>query len=191
MKVTLFNCSPRKDGNTYTGLKIIAEELEKESVSAEIVQIGCERIYGCDACGTCKKTKSGFCRIEDDIVNDSIKKVHESEGFIIGSPTYFGSVTAEAKAFIDRLGYTARAADMKLKRKAAAGIAIARRAGAVDALLHINKMFLISGCIIPCSSYWNIAIGREKGEILNDKEGVETFINLGRNMAWLLKKIHA
>ena len=191
MKVTLFNCSPRKDGNTYTGLKIIAEELEKESVSAEIVQIGCEKIYGCDACGTCKKTKSGFCRIEDDIVNDSIKKVHESEGFIIGSPTYFGSVTAEAKAFIDRLGYTARAADMKLKRKAAAGIAIARRAGAVDALLQINKMFLISGCIIPCSSYWNIAIGREKGEILNDKEGVETFINLGRNMAWLLKKIHA
>ena len=79
---------------------------------------------------------------------------------------------------------------MKLNRKAAAGIAIARRAGAVDAVLQINKMFLISGCIIPCSSYWNMAIGREKGEILNDTEGVETFINLGRNMAWLLNKIN-
>lgn len=190
MRVTLFNCSPRKNGNTYTGLQIISDELEKESVSTEIIQMGCENIYGCDACGICKKTKSGFCKIEDDIVNDSIRKVHESEGFIIGSPTYFGSVTAEAKAFIDRLGYTSRAADMKLNRKAAAGIAVARRAGAVDALLQINKMFLISGCIIPCSSYWNIAIGREKGEILNDREGVETFINLGRNMAWLLKKIH-
>ena len=124
------------------------------------------------------------------MVNDSIKKVYESEGFIIGSPTYFGSVTAEAKAFIDRLGYASRAAGMKLNRKAAAGIAIARRAGAVDAVLQINKMFLISGCIIPCSSYWNMAIGREKGDILNDAEGIETFINLGKNMAWLLNKIN-
>jgi multimeric flavodoxin WrbA len=190
MRVTLFNCSPRKDGNTYTGLKIIAGELEKESISTGIVQMGCEKIYGCDACGICKKTKSGFCNIKDDMVNDSIKKVYESEGFIIGSPTYFGSVTAEAKAFIDRLGYASRAAGMKLNRKAAAGIAIARRAGAVDAVLQINKMFLISGCIIPCSSYWNMAIGREKGDILNDAEGIETFINLGRNMAWLLNKIN-
>ncbi|MDD3519959.1 MAG: flavodoxin family protein [Actinomycetota bacterium] len=189
MKVTLFNCSPRKDGNTYTGLNVIAEELDKESISTEIIQVGCENIYGCDACGICKKTKSGFCKIEDDIVNDAIKKVYDSEGLIIGSPTYFGSITAEAKAFIDRLGYVSRAADMKLSRKVAAGIAIARRAGAVDSVLQINKMFLISGCIIPCSSYWNIAIGREKGEILNDKEGIETFINLARNMSWLLKKI--
>ncbi len=190
MKVALFNCSPRKDGNTYVGLKIIADELEKESITTEIIQIGCEKVYGCDACGVCKKTKSGFCNIKDDIVNDAIKKVYESEGFIIGSPTYFGSVTSEAKAFIDRLGYASRAADMKLSRKAAAGIAIARRAGAVDALLQINKMFLISGCVIPCSSYWNIAIGREKGDILNDREGVETFVNLARNMAWLLKKVY-
>jgi multimeric flavodoxin WrbA len=190
MKVALFNCSPRKDGNTFIGLKIISEELEKKSLSTEIVQIGCEKVYGCEACGTCKKTKSGFCKIDNDIVNGAIKKIHESEGFIIGSPTYFGSITAEAKAFIDRVGYTSRFADMKLKRKVAAGIAIARRAGAVDAFLQINKMFLISECIIPCSSYWNIAIGREKGEIMNDKEGIETFINLADNMAWILNKIY-
>ncbi|MCE5329765.1 flavodoxin family protein [bacterium] len=190
MKVTLFNCSPRKDGNTFEALKIIKTELEKESILTEIVQLGCENIYGCEACGTCKKTQSGFCKIEKDPVNNAIKKIYESEGFIIGSPTYFGSITPQAKAFIDRTGYANRAAGTKLKRKVAAGITIARRAGEVNALNQINNLFMLSQCIIPCSTYWNIAIGREKGAILNDKEGVETFINLAENMAWILKKIY-
>jgi multimeric flavodoxin WrbA len=44
--------------------------------------------------------------------------------------------------------------------------------------------------IIPGSSYWNIVIGREKGEVLNDEEGMRTMKILGENMAWLLKKIN-
>jgi multimeric flavodoxin WrbA len=44
--------------------------------------------------------------------------------------------------------------------------------------------------IIVGSSYWNIGFGREKGEVAEDKEGVATMHDLGRNMAWLLKKIH-
>jgi hypothetical protein len=43
--------------------------------------------------------------------------------------------------------------------------------------------------IIPGSSYWNVGIGREEGEVAEDKEGLETMKTLGRNMAWLLKKI--
>lgn len=190
MKVTLFNCSPRKDGNTFDALKIIAAELEDKSVSTEIIQLGCENIHGCEACGNCKKTKSGFCKIKDDPVNNAIKKIYESEGLVIGSPTYFGSITPQAKAFIDRTGYVTRAAGAKLKRKVAAGVTIARRAGEVNALNQINNLFLLSQCIIPCSTYWNIAIGREKGDILNDKEGIETFVNLAENMAWILKKIY-
>jgi multimeric flavodoxin WrbA len=42
---------------------------------------------------------------------------------------------------------------------------------------------------VPGSSYWNIGIGREKGAVEKDEEGIQTMKNLGRNMAWLLKKI--
>jgi multimeric flavodoxin WrbA len=42
---------------------------------------------------------------------------------------------------------------------------------------------------MPGSSYWNMGIGREKGEVEKDAEGLDTMRNLGRNMAWLLKKI--
>ena len=44
--------------------------------------------------------------------------------------------------------------------------------------------------IVPGSSYWNIAIGREPGDVEKDLEGIETMRVLGRNMAWLLQKLH-
>ena len=36
-----------------------------------------------------------------------------------------------------------------------------------------------------------MGIGRDKGEVENDEEGVRTMAVLGQNMAWLLKKLHA
>ena len=43
--------------------------------------------------------------------------------------------------------------------------------------------------IVPGSSYWNLGIGREKGEVEHDTEGLQTMKVLGQNMAWLLKKL--
>jgi multimeric flavodoxin WrbA len=43
--------------------------------------------------------------------------------------------------------------------------------------------------IIPGSSYWNIAYGREPGEVEKDEEGMRTMTMLGENMAWLMKKL--
>jgi hypothetical protein len=45
--------------------------------------------------------------------------------------------------------------------------------------------------IIPGSGYWNLGIGRDKGEVASDEEGLWTMRSLGRNMAGLLKKNHA
>ncbi len=44
--------------------------------------------------------------------------------------------------------------------------------------------------IVPGSIYWNLGIGREKGEVEEDDEGIATMKALGENMAWLLKKMH-
>jgi multimeric flavodoxin WrbA len=190
MKVVAFNGSPRKDGNTFIALNIVLDELKKEGIQTEIFQIGSENIKGCNVCLICKKNMDGFCAIKSDSVNQALSEIYGSEGFIIGSPTYFGSLTPEAKAFIDRVGYCSRAGGSMLKRKVAAGIAIARRAGSVSVCHQINNLFLLGQCIIPASTYWNIGIAREKGEIMEDKEGVETFKILGQNMAWLLKKLY-
>jgi multimeric flavodoxin WrbA len=43
--------------------------------------------------------------------------------------------------------------------------------------------------IVPGSSYWNIGVGRKIGDVEQDEEGVETMRTLGRNMAWLMKRL--
>jgi len=43
--------------------------------------------------------------------------------------------------------------------------------------------------LVPGSSYWNIGIGREIGDVEKDEEGVATMRILGRNMAWLMKRL--
>ncbi|MHA1253488.1 MAG: flavodoxin family protein, partial [Candidatus Helarchaeota archaeon] len=65
-----------------------------------------------------------------------------------------------------------------------------RRQGACHVFSSLNYFFLINQMIVPGSSYWNLGIGLKPGEIMNDDEGVQTFRNLGKNMAWLLKKIN-
>jgi len=190
MKVIGFNGSPRKKGNTSIAIKTVFKVLEDEGIETEMVHIAKKPIYGCRACGACKKTGDGFCIIDSDILNECVKKMYESDGIIIGSPVYFGSVTPQVKSLIDRSGYCSRAGGFLLKRKVCAGVIAARRQGAVETLHQINNLFLLSQAIIPCSIYWNMGIGREEGEIINDKEGMETFRVLGENMAWLLKRIN-
>lgn len=113
----------------------------------------------------------------------------EADGIILGSPVYFADITAELKALIDRAGYVCKANGGLFQRKVGAGIIAVRRAGAIHAFDSINHFFLINEMIIPGSSYWNIGIGREKGEVENDGEGISTMKTLGKNMAWLMNKI--
>ena len=191
MKVVAFNGSPRKEGNTYQSLQVVMGELQKEGIETEVVQLGGKNIHGCIACYKCFKNKDQECSIKDDWVNEYIKKMIEADGIIIGSPVYFSNVTSEVKALIDRAGLVARANDNLLKRKVGAGVVAVRRAGATFAFSAINFFFFIQEMIVPGSIYWNLAIGREPGEVQEDQEGMMTFKTLGQNMAWLLKKIKA
>jgi len=113
----------------------------------------------------------------------------KADAILIGSPVYFADLTTEAKALIDVAGYALRSAGNPLKHKVGAAVIAVRRAGAIHAFDSINHFFLINEMIIPGSSYWNIGIGREKGEVRKDDEGMKTMRVLGENMAWLLGKI--
>jgi multimeric flavodoxin WrbA len=115
--------------------------------------------------------------------------MREADGVILGSPTYFADLTPELKALIDRAGYVSRANSDFLKRKVGAAVVAVRRCGGIHVFDSINHFFTINQMIIPGSSYWNVGIGREEGDVVKDEEGVQTMRTLGRNMAWLLKKI--
>ena len=190
MKVVAFNGSARKDGNTAILLKRVLKALEGEGIETELIQLAGEQIRGCTACRTCFETKNQRCVITDDNVNAYIQKMVEADGIIFGSPTYFGMMSPEMKALIDRAGFVARANPDLLKYKVGAAVVAVRRAGGMTTFDAINHFFLINQMIISGSSYWNIGIGNKKGEVEKDEEGMKTMDDLGRNMAWLLKKLN-
>ena len=191
VKVVAFNGSARKDGNTATLLNRVLKVLEEEGFETELVQLAGEQVRGCNACRTCYTTKNKRCVIEDDKVNEYIQKMLDADGVLLGSPVYFSMMTPEMKALIDRAGYVARANEDMFKRKVGAAVVAVRRAGAMPTFDAINHFFLISQMIVPGSSYWNIGFGRKKGDVEGDEEGMQTMEDLGRNMAWLIKKLKA
>ncbi|HEY9766813.1 MAG TPA: flavodoxin family protein [Chroococcales cyanobacterium] len=189
MKVIAFNGSARKDGNTALLIEKVFEELRKEGIETERFDLADQAIRGCAACFCCYQTQDCRCAIENDPVNEALAKMIEADGIILASPTYFADISSEMKALIDRCGMVAKANGNVLKRKVGAGIVAVRRAGAIHAFDSLNHFFLIEQMIIPGSSYWNIGVGREKGEVENDEEGLGTMRVLGENMAWLLKRL--
>jgi multimeric flavodoxin WrbA len=189
MKVVAFNGSARKDGNTAILIRRVLKVLEEEGIETELIQLAGEPIHGCNACRTCYETKNERCVIDDDRVNEYVQKMKAADGIILGSPTYFSMMSSEMKALIDRTGYVARANKHLFKRKVGAAVVAVRRAGGMPTFDAINHFFLVNQMIVPGSSYWNVGIGNKKGEVEKDEEGMKTMDDLGRNMAWLLKKL--
>ena len=191
MKVVAFNGSPKRNGNTAQSLRIVLDEIGKEGIGTELVQLGGRKLFGCLDCRQCSKIRNRRCARQDDEMNELLEKLYEADGIIIGSPTYYGNVTPEVKALIDRGGIVSGANGGLLRRKVGAGVIAVRRGGAVSVYSSINHFFAITEMIIPGSTYWNMMIGWEPGEAVEDEEGTRNMINLAQNIAWLLKKIHA
>jgi multimeric flavodoxin WrbA len=191
MKVVAINGSARKDGNTAILLNLVLDELKKERIQSELIQLAGHSIAGCRACYKCFKNKDRRCAVKKDILNDLLIKIDEADGILLGSPTYFSDVSSGMRAFIERCGFVARANDYMYKRKVGASVVAVRRAGAIPAFNSMNLFLHYMQMVMPGASYWSIGIGRDPGDVLKDEEGVQTMKTLGENMAWLLKKLHS
>jgi len=189
MKAVAFCGSARKNGNTALLLKTVLEPLAAMGVDTEIVELAGTDISGCKACMGCFKEKNQRCVFDNDVVNECIEKMVAADVILLGSPTYFADISSEMKALVDRSGMVGRANVDMFKRKLGAGVVAVRRAGAMHAFDSLNHFFLISEMIVVGSSYWNIGIGREKGEVAGDEEGMNTMKTLGDNIGWLLEKL--
>jgi len=172
MKVIAINGSPRKNGNTNQALKIMADELEQQGIEVEIIQIGHLNIHGCIHCGYCWTSEGNHCVFKDDIVNE----------------TYYAGIAGTMKAFLDRAFFTS---SDYFKYKVATSISVVRRAGGVDVVHQLNNYLNLAQTVMPPSQYWTIAYGMDKGEIIQDEEGIQTIRKNARSMAWLLKIIDA
>lgn len=185
MKVLLINGSPRKNGNTHIALKEIAGTLESEGIGTEMISIGTNAVRGCIACGKCAEL--GHCVFSDNVY-DRIRTCLEEgiDGFVVGSPVYYGGPNGSVCALLDRVFYSL---GRYLQYKPAASVAVCRRSGATATFDRLNKYFTINNMPVVPAFYWNNVHGRLPGEAALDGEGMQTMRAIGRNMAWMMRSI--
>ncbi len=182
--------SPRRNGNTQQLLEYCLGRITELGIETKLITLCDKEIHGCIACMKCKEIKDRHCHGHDDDLNPIADKIYASDGLIIGSPVYFGTPTSMILAMLHRVGYVSRANGGLLDGKAATSIAVARHAGQNFTLATMNFFFYINGLIQPGSTYWNVAFGRNPGDVMNDAEGLATVRHTAENMVDLLRKLN-
>ncbi len=191
MRVVAINGSPRKGGNTEILLKKALAPLAAARWEIEFIQLGGAPIRGCQACYQCFEKRNARCSQKDEFFNLCFEKMAAADAIILGSPTYFTDVSAEMKALVDRAGLVALANGGLFRGKIGAAVVAVRRGGGTHAFDTMIHMFLMSGAIVPGSTYWNLGFGREKGEVARDEEASRNMTDLGQTIAWLGEAIQA
>lgn len=178
--------SPRKNGNTEILTSHTLQAIAEEGLDTELIRLAGLDIRPCDACRMCFKEER--CPIEDDLFPIYLK-MKEADGIILASPVYYGSATALIKALMERAGHIGHSGRNVFTGKVGGPLVVARRAGHNFTFAQLTLWFQILGFYVPGSTYWNIAFGREKGEVQQDEEGLRTAWNFGKNVALLVKKL--
>ena len=189
MKVLGINSSAGKDGNTALLMGIVFEELNREGIETEMIQLAGKVIEPCKACWACGG--KGTCVHKNDLFQEIYEKMARADGILLGSPVYTANISANMQAFLERASVVGdmNQSENPLRHKVGAAVTAARRGGALNALDAMNHFFMLQDMFMVGSSYWPMAYGRMPGEALEDQEGLETMRNLGRNMAYLLKAL--
>lgn len=220
VKILGINGSPRRRGNTWVMVnEALKAASELKEVETEYISVAEQKILGgCTACYLCHRKPSleELCRgyKEPDDVNMILRKMLEAEGWIIGTPVYFGGMTAQLKALIDRT-HPGQACGRAWRNKVCGVITMAyERMGGSEAtiddihhwLMNLDGIIVGSGPARPgqgSGSFWGAAgvqgwpehIPTVKKEALNavkqDTVGMEAARNLGRRVADLAKAVKA
>ena len=186
MKVVGIVGSPRKGGNTEIITAHTLKAIAEEGLDTELISLAGLDIKPCNACRACAKAER--CPIEDDLFPIYLK-MREADGIILASPVYYGSATALIKALMERTGHLSHVGREIFKGKVGGPLVVARRAGQNFTMAQLTFWFQILGMVVPGSSYWNIAFGREIGDVAKDEEGMRTAWNFGKNVALVTKKL--
>ena len=183
MKVLLVNGSSHEKGCTDVALREVERALNENGIETEQFFIGNKALPDCIACGKCRETG---CCVFNDIVNEFVEKAKSADGFVFGSPVYYAHPSGRLLTFMDRAFYSGKTV---FSFKPAAAVLSARRAGTTASFDVINKYFTICSMPVVSSTYWNHVYGAQPEEVAEDKEGLMTMYNIGKNMAWMIKCI--
>ncbi|MFA5264911.1 MAG: flavodoxin family protein [Opitutaceae bacterium] len=182
--------SPRRNGNTETLLRRCLDRLKTQGIAGELVSLAGKTIHGCAACGACGEAEDSTCPGQSgDDFGPIFEAMLRADIIVVGSPVYCGSATPETMALLGRAAYVASANGKLFSRKIGGPIAVARRAGHNFTYAQLLFWYMINDMIVPGSTYWNVALAREPGAVVQDTEALATVDRFADNLAWLAQRL--
>jgi len=100
VKILCINGSPHEAGNTATMMQVFSDKATDLGATVTNAHLNTMNYRGCQGCMACKDT-SQICVLNDDLTN-ILAEVTDADVLVMGSPVYFGDITSQLKAFIDR-----------------------------------------------------------------------------------------
>ncbi|MEA3343526.1 MAG: flavodoxin family protein [archaeon] len=189
MKIIGFVGSKR-DGNTKKLTEAALDAAKAAGAETQLIHIGKMNISPCKACDTCKK--AGKCIIEDDF-QKAEELLASADGVIFGSPVYFGGVSAQMKAFMDRTRTLRRKSALKDKVGGAIAVGASRNGGQETTIQQIHNYFFIQEMLVVSDAstahYGGTGVAGAPGDASKDEFGMETARNLGTHVASVAKKL--
>jgi len=137
MKVVAIGGSPRVKGNTNYLIDQALAELKTRGIETEKIIINEYKVSPCQAHDGCGAAAECLCMDDGNWIMDKWK---EADGVIIASPTYFGTISAQIKTFMDRTFFFFHHRQ-KINAKCACIIAVDGRGGSDEAAEEMQKFF--------------------------------------------------
>ena len=100
-KVLVILGSPRRRGNSSTLAARISRGAKSAGAEVETLFLQNLKISPCRACDTCQKHDSKGCAIKDDM-QKIYPKLIRADAWVIASPVYWFTMSAQTKIFMDR-----------------------------------------------------------------------------------------
>ncbi len=192
MKIIGVSASARKNRSTHFLLAQCLDEVglaidaAGKPIETDLIDLAPLKINGCIACDACKK-KGVMCAQRDDF-QSLIPKLADTDvaGLVLATPVYMGSMSSQAKAFLDRTVLFRRNGFM-FKNRLGGAITVggSRNGGQELTLQGVHAAMMIHGMIIVGDGehFGGAAWSNHPDGYQGDADGIASAKNLGRNMA--------
>jgi multimeric flavodoxin WrbA len=197
MKIVGISCSPRKGKSTKYALEVCLQSVKETLPDAEtmLIELSDIKMNGCVACGKCMKVLE--CSQEDDFPKMvPVLSDPELAGLVVATPVYFGSMTSQCKAFLDRCVMFRRNGFM-LRNKVGGALAVGgvRNGGQELTIQTVQAAMLVQDMVVvsegrPTSHYGATLWSGHPDGIEKDAFGLETARNLGKRVAEVAVRMH-
>jgi multimeric flavodoxin WrbA len=189
MKVIALNGSPRLVGNTSNIINDILDEIEKEGIEVEQIQLYAHEIEACNDCRSCEMRGDSRCIIEDGL-NEIVDQLRKADGIILASPCYYGACSGQMKIFLERVGLPLEMGDMGLKRKVGAAVVVNAHDGGSLAYMQMVNWMLRNEMIVVGGNPSPILTALNSPQYVDDRMGMKGVMSMAHEMAWLILRIN-